>query len=93
MLMSPELREIFDRHMQPTRMHVLLAVEWHNVEDAVEACIGDLEAERIGKDDIKAFMQSRFCHLEGLQNALVIGNATMRARSCFFELQRLKEFA
>lgn len=85
--MSPELQEVFDRRMQPTRMHVLLAVEWMNVEDAVEACIGDLEAGRIGKGGIKPFMQDCFRHLEGLQKALVTGSATMRARWCYFDLQ------
>jgi len=85
--MSPELQEVFARRMQPTRMHVLLAVEWHNVEDAVEACVIDLDVGHIGTDDIKPFMQDRFRYLEGLQKALVTANATMRALTCYRDLQ------
>lgn len=89
--MSPDLQTIFERRMQPTRMHVLLAVEWHNVEAAVEACVDDLEAGRISYDGIKSFMQSRFHDLEGLQQALVTGSATMRARTCYLDLQFLRD--
>lgn len=91
--MSPELQEIFDRRMQPTRMHVLLAVEWMNVEDAVEACINEVDAGRIGRDDIKRFMLAKFHELEGLQKVLVTTNAFMRARICFFDLRMQREDA
>lgn len=91
--MSPAMQEIFDKRMQPTRMHVLLAVEWFNVEDAVEACVFALDTGRIERDDIKPFMQRRFRHLEGLQRALVTGSATMRARTCYLDLQFQKELA
>jgi hypothetical protein len=93
MLMSPELQEIFDRRMQPTRMHALLAVEWFNVEDAVETCLTALEAGHVGRDDIKCFMRGRFETLAGLQQALVIANATMRAKACYHDLQLRKELA
>ena len=88
--MSPELQEIFDRRMRPTTMHTLLAVEWMNIEDAVETCLTDLKAGRIGQDDIKAFMLERFHNLEGLQKAWVTANATMRARTCFSDLQLMR---
>lgn len=91
--MSPELQDIFDRRMRPTTMHVLLAVEWHNVENAVEACVIALDTERIGRDDIKPFMQARFETLEGLQQALVVANATMRARTCYLDLQLMRDAA
>jgi hypothetical protein len=89
--MSPELQEIFDLRMRPTTMHALLAVKWWDVEDAVEACINELDAGRINRDDVKPFMQSRFQNLEGLQKALVIGNATVRARTCYLDLQVWRE--
>lgn len=91
--MSPEMREIFNRRMRPSTMHALLAVEWMNVEDAVEACIGDLDAGHIGPEDIKHFMQNRFRHLEGLQKAWVTANAAMRTRTCFSDLQLQRELA
>lgn len=91
--MSPELREIFDKRMRPTEMHVLLAVEWMNVEDAVVSCLTDLEAGHIGQDNIKAFMQTRFHDLDGLQKAWVTANAAMRARTCFSDLQLQRELA
>lgn len=91
--MSPELQEVFARRMQPTRMHVLLAVEWHNVEDTVEACVIDLDAGHIGTADIKPFMQDRFRYLEGLQKALVTANAAMRARTCYSDLQFQRDAA
>lgn len=91
--MSPELQTIFERRMQPTVMHKLLAAEWFNVEDAVEACIGDLDAGYIGSDDIKPYMLTRFHELVGLQKALVVGSATMRARACCFDLERLRDAA
>ncbi|WP_156386546.1 hypothetical protein [Rhizobium sp. Leaf391] len=89
--MSPELQVIFDRRMRPKRMHALLAAEWFNVEDAVEDCIGNLDAGRIGCDEIKAFMHDRFSHLNGFQKALVTTNATTRARTCFSDLQLQRE--
>lgn len=92
-MMSPELQEIFDKRMRPTEMHVMLAVEWMNVEDAVEACLADLDAGRIGQDDIKAFMLDRCHNLEGLQKAWVTANAAMRARTCFSDLQLQRELA
>ena len=89
--MSPALQAIFDRRMQPTRMHALLAAEWFNVEDAVEGCIGNLDAGRIDCTDIRPFMQDRFRYLEGLQQALVVANASMRARTCYHDLQLLRD--
>lgn len=85
--MSPELQEIFDRRMRPTSMHALLAVKWFEVEVAVEACLIDLDAGRVSYDDIKSFMRSRFHDLEGLQQAVVVGSAAMRAKACYHDLQ------